>query len=49
MKEENIIIVKKGEIVKIGGIPCQLLQDTPIYSETYGNPVPLLAASDDIL
>ena len=25
----------KGTIVKYNGIPCELLQDTPYYSETF--------------
>jgi hypothetical protein len=25
----------KGTIVKFNGIPCELLQDTPYYSETF--------------
>lgn len=29
-----ITVFPKGTIVKYGGVPCELLQDTPYYSET---------------
>ena len=30
-----LLIFQKGTVVKMGGIPCELLQDTPFYSEHY--------------
>ena len=30
-----LLIFPKGTVVKMGGIPCELLQDTPFYSEHY--------------
>lgn len=29
------MIIKRGTVITYGGLPCLLLKDTPIYSETY--------------
>jgi len=34
-----VLVFPKGTIVKFGGIPCLLLQDTPYESEHYQNSI----------
>jgi hypothetical protein len=35
MSESKTTAFPKGTIVKYGGVPCELLQDTPYYSKTF--------------
>lgn len=34
-KKKIVTVFPKGTVVKYKGIPCELLQDTPYYSETF--------------
>ncbi len=33
----TVLYMEKGSMVKVGGFPCQLLRDTPIFSPTFGS------------
>ena len=33
-RTKNVLCFPKGTVVKYDGIPCELLKDTPYYSET---------------
>ena len=35
MAKKVVTVFPKGTVVKFNNIPCELLQDTPYYSETF--------------